>query len=141
MIERWTSNGAFDISLTMSCLSLWQIVEWLLWHNALFACDIFRSCFNCSYLMFPRFTVKSFSSKFRTWSRSMCFVFAQVQYYERLSPLVPLNLPLGSFSNIRTGDCIVTFSRRKIYKLKVSQSPNWFIFFYLYLFFISVPHA
>ncbi|CAH1416572.1 unnamed protein product [Lactuca virosa] len=42
----------------------------------------------------------------------------QVQYYERLSPLVPLKTPLGSFSNIRTGDCIVTFSRHKIYKLK-----------------------
>ncbi|XP_020259002.1 ATP-dependent RNA helicase SUV3, mitochondrial isoform X2 [Asparagus officinalis] len=42
----------------------------------------------------------------------------QVQYYERLSPLVPSKTPLGSFSNIRTGDCIVTFSRRGIYKLK-----------------------
>lgn len=42
----------------------------------------------------------------------------KVQYYERLSPLVPLKIPLGSFSNIRTGDCIVTFSRHKIYKLK-----------------------
>nr|XP_043624518.1 DExH-box ATP-dependent RNA helicase DExH16, mitochondrial [Erigeron canadensis] len=42
----------------------------------------------------------------------------QVQYYERLSPLTPLKKPLGSFSNIRTGDCIVTFSRHKIYKLK-----------------------
>ncbi|GKB93694.1 DExH-box ATP-dependent RNA helicase DExH16, mitochondrial, partial [Tanacetum coccineum] len=42
----------------------------------------------------------------------------QVQSYERLSPLVALKTPLGSFSNIRTGDCIVTFSRNKIYKLK-----------------------
>ncbi|RVX22368.1 DExH-box ATP-dependent RNA helicase DExH16, mitochondrial [Vitis vinifera] len=42
----------------------------------------------------------------------------QVQYYERLSPLVPLNVPLRSFSDIQTGDCIVTFSRRQIYKLK-----------------------
>ncbi|KAI8566288.1 hypothetical protein RHMOL_Rhmol02G0028700 [Rhododendron molle] len=42
----------------------------------------------------------------------------KVQYYERLSPLVPLKVPLGSFSNIQTGDCIVTFSRRMIYKLK-----------------------
>ncbi|PWA49221.1 Helicase, C-terminal [Artemisia annua] len=42
----------------------------------------------------------------------------QVQNYERLSPLVALKTPLGSFSNIRTGDCIVTFSRHKIYKLK-----------------------
>lgn len=42
----------------------------------------------------------------------------QVQYYERLSPLVPSKTQLGSFCNIRTGDCIVTFSRRQIYNLK-----------------------
>ncbi|GAV80610.1 Helicase_C domain-containing protein/SUV3_C domain-containing protein [Cephalotus follicularis] len=42
----------------------------------------------------------------------------KVQYYERLSPLVPLKVPLGSFNNIQTGDCIVTFSRQNIYKLK-----------------------
>ncbi|VFR02257.1 unnamed protein product [Cuscuta campestris] len=42
----------------------------------------------------------------------------QVEYYERLSPLVPLKVPLGPFTNIRTGDCIVTFSRPKIYRLK-----------------------
>ncbi|XP_057758693.1 DExH-box ATP-dependent RNA helicase DExH16, mitochondrial [Arachis stenosperma] len=42
----------------------------------------------------------------------------EVHYYERLSPLVPLKVPLGSYSNIRNGDCIVTFSRRDIYKLK-----------------------
>ncbi|KAF8660630.1 hypothetical protein HU200_057536 [Digitaria exilis] len=41
-----------------------------------------------------------------------------VQYYERLSPLVPLKSPLGSFSNIKAGDCLVTFSRREIYTLK-----------------------
>ncbi|KAM0870020.1 hypothetical protein ACQ4PT_040304 [Festuca glaucescens] len=41
-----------------------------------------------------------------------------VQYYERLSPLVPLKTTLGSFSNIKEGDCMVTFSRREIYKLK-----------------------
>ncbi|KAL2508978.1 ATP-dependent RNA helicase SUV3 [Forsythia ovata] len=42
----------------------------------------------------------------------------KVQYYERLSPLVPLKVPLGSFANIKTGDCIVTFSRREIYSIK-----------------------
>ncbi|KAJ4722507.1 ATP-dependent RNA helicase mitochondrial-like [Melia azedarach] len=42
----------------------------------------------------------------------------KVQSYERLSPLVPLKVPLGSFSNIRRGDCIVTFSRHEIYRLK-----------------------
>ncbi|CAN4092924.1 unnamed protein product [Withania somnifera] len=42
----------------------------------------------------------------------------KVQYYERLSPLVPLKVPLGSFSNIRTGDCVVTFSRTEIYRMK-----------------------
>ena len=44
-----------------------------------------------------------------------------VQFYERLSPLVPMKVPLGSFSNIQTGDCIVTFSRCNIYRLKVSD--------------------
>lgn len=47
--------------------------------------------------------------------------FPQIQYYERLSPLIPSKIPLGSFSNIQTGDCIVTFSRREIYKLKVRK--------------------
>ncbi|KAK9930856.1 hypothetical protein M0R45_018164 [Rubus argutus] len=47
----------------------------------------------------------------------------EVQFYERLSPLVPMKVPLGSFSNIRTGDCIVTFSRREIYRLK-KQKPK-----------------
>lgn len=42
----------------------------------------------------------------------------EVQYYDRLSPLVPLKVPLGSYKNIRTGDCIVSFSRKKIYELK-----------------------
>ncbi|PIN02791.1 Mitochondrial RNA helicase SUV3, DEAD-box superfamily [Handroanthus impetiginosus] len=42
----------------------------------------------------------------------------KVQHYERLSPLVPSKVPLGSFSNIQTGDCIVTFSRYEIYKIK-----------------------
>ncbi|KMZ66772.1 ATP-dependent RNA helicase, mitochondrial (SUV3) [Zostera marina] len=42
----------------------------------------------------------------------------KVQYYERLSPLIPLEVPLESFSNIQTGDCVVTFSRQEIYKLK-----------------------
>ncbi|QCD91826.1 P-loop containing nucleoside triphosphate hydrolase [Vigna unguiculata] len=42
----------------------------------------------------------------------------EVQFYERLSPLIPLNVPLGSFSNVRNGDCIVTFSRMEIYRLK-----------------------
>ncbi|XP_027121323.1 DExH-box ATP-dependent RNA helicase DExH16, mitochondrial isoform X2 [Coffea arabica] len=42
----------------------------------------------------------------------------KVQHYDRLSPLIPLKVPLGSFSNIRTGDCIVTFSRQEIYRLK-----------------------
>ncbi|KAI5440284.1 DExH-box ATP-dependent RNA helicase DExH16, mitochondrial isoform X1 [Lathyrus oleraceus] len=42
----------------------------------------------------------------------------EVQYYERLSPLVPMKFPLRSLSDVKNGDCIVTFSRRDIYKLK-----------------------
>lgn len=52
----------------------------------------------------------------------MIYIVVQVHLYDRLSPLVPLKTPLRSFSDIRTGDCIVTFSRHKIYKLKVR--PN-----------------
>lgn len=62
-----------------------------------------------------------------------CWVYVaeQIQYYERLSPLVPLKSTLGSFSNIKAGDCMVTFSRREIYKLKVGILQvivqQWFI--------------
>ncbi|XP_058106186.1 ATP-dependent RNA helicase SUV3, mitochondrial isoform X2 [Magnolia sinica] len=42
----------------------------------------------------------------------------KVECYERLLPLIPSKVPLGSFDNIQTGDCVVTFSRRQIYKLK-----------------------
>lgn len=57
--------------------------------------------------------------------------FLQVQYYERLSPLVPLKIPLGSFANIKTGDCIVTFSRREIYRIKVRKIDHWDIITYI----------
>lgn len=55
---------------------------------------------------------------------SLC---CQVQYYERLSPLVPLKVPLGSFSKIRTGDCVVTFSRTEIYKMKVRNNLTHYV--------------
>eukprot|EP01018_Ginkgo_biloba_P038820 Gb_37678 [translate_table: standard] len=42
----------------------------------------------------------------------------KVKYYERLSPLIPSKMPLGSFLDIQRGDCIVAFSRRDIYSIK-----------------------
>ncbi|VVB01126.1 unnamed protein product [Arabis nemorensis] len=42
----------------------------------------------------------------------------QVLTYERLSPLVPLKVPVQSVSDIKTGDCLVTFSRKDIYAHK-----------------------
>lgn len=42
----------------------------------------------------------------------------EVQYYERLSPLIPLGRPLGSFVDIQRGDCVVAFSRNTIYSIK-----------------------
>ncbi|CAH8317166.1 unnamed protein product [Eruca vesicaria subsp. sativa] len=42
----------------------------------------------------------------------------EVITYERLSPLVPLKVPVRSVSDIKTGDCLVTFSRKDIYKHK-----------------------
>ncbi|XP_010449989.1 PREDICTED: DExH-box ATP-dependent RNA helicase DExH16, mitochondrial-like [Camelina sativa] len=42
----------------------------------------------------------------------------EVHTYERLSPLVPLKEPVSSVSSIKTGDCLVTFSRKDIYAYK-----------------------
>ncbi|KAL1220666.1 DExH-box ATP-dependent RNA helicase DExH16 [Cardamine amara subsp. amara] len=42
----------------------------------------------------------------------------EVHTYERLSPLVPLMNPVSSVSSIKTGDCLVTFSRKDIYAHK-----------------------
>lgn len=42
----------------------------------------------------------------------------EVLTYERLSPLVPLKVPVRSVSDIKTGDCLVTFSRKDIYRHK-----------------------
>ncbi|ONM09136.1 DExH-box ATP-dependent RNA helicase DExH16 mitochondrial [Zea mays] len=66
--------------------------------------------------MYVDISVYLYAWKISKFNRS--YVVEQVQYYERLSPLVPLKSPLGSFSNIKAGDCLVSFSRRGIYKLK-----------------------
>ena len=43
----------------------------------------------------------------------------QVCRYERLSPLVPLNSSLGGqFKSIRSGDCVVVFSREKLFRVR-----------------------
>jgi hypothetical protein len=39
-----------------------------------------------------------------------------------------MKVPLRSLSDIKNGDCVVTFSRRDIYKLKV----NFHIYFFLH---------
>lgn len=45
----------------------------------------------------------------------------QVKNYQRLKPLVPLNYSLnGLFQNIRPGDCVVAFSRKRIFSIKQS---------------------
>lgn len=39
--------------------------------------------------------------------------------YKRLSPLVPLNFSLGGqFKSIRSGDCVVVFSREKLFRVR-----------------------
>lgn len=39
--------------------------------------------------------------------------------YKRLSPLVPLNSSLGGqFKSIRSGDCVVVFSREKLFRVR-----------------------
>lgn len=42
----------------------------------------------------------------------------EITYYNRLSPLVVGKTSLQSYSRVESGDCIVTFSRRSIYKIK-----------------------
>uniref|UniRef100_A0A1J3CSH2 RNA helicase n=1 Tax=Noccaea caerulescens TaxID=107243 RepID=A0A1J3CSH2_NOCCA len=49
----------------------------------------------------------------------------EVHTYERLSPLVALKVPVQSVSDIKTGDCLVTFSRKKIYAYKkIIEKPG-----------------
>ncbi|XLR16762.1 hypothetical protein S83_044700, partial [Arachis hypogaea] len=71
--------------------------------------------------------------KFKLWA--FIGIMFQVRTYfpsERLSPLVLLKVPLGSYSSIRNGDCIVTFLRRDIYKLKV-RSYNFYIIIFFFV--------
>jgi ATP-dependent RNA helicase SUPV3L1/SUV3 len=51
----------------------------------------------------------------------------EVCRYERLSPLVPLDYSLeGDFKNITDGDCVVVFSRTKLYQVrkKIESATN-----------------
>lgn len=49
----------------------------------------------------------------------MCHISMQVMQYERLSPLLPLKKSLqSSFKRIGPGDCVVTFSRRNVFKIR-----------------------
>lgn len=41
-----------------------------------------------------------------------------IKSYERLSPLTISKSPLTTFKNIQAGDCIVSFSRRNLYRIK-----------------------
>lgn len=43
-----------------------------------------------------------------------------VNRYNRLSPLIPATSALESYSNIEPGDCVVGFSRSKLYQIKAS---------------------
>ena len=52
---------------------------------------------------------------------------SQVCRYERLSPLVPLNHSLeGDFKNVSNGDCVVIFSREKLFRIrrKIETATN-----------------
>ncbi|CAA7045336.1 unnamed protein product [Microthlaspi erraticum] len=49
----------------------------------------------------------------------------EVHTYERLSPLVAMKVPVQSVSDIKTGDCLVTFSRKDIYAYKkIIEKPG-----------------
>jgi ATP-dependent RNA helicase SUPV3L1/SUV3 len=52
----------------------------------------------------------------------------EVRRYERLSPLQPQREAVGSWAEIKPGDCVVAFSRKKLFQLKneieVATSPR-----------------
>jgi ATP-dependent RNA helicase SUPV3L1/SUV3 len=43
-----------------------------------------------------------------------------VHEYQRMSPLTPATVALGSYSDIAPGDCVIGFSRSKLYQIKAS---------------------
>ena len=52
----------------------------------------------------------------------------EVRGYKRLSPLQPQRKAMGSWAEIKAGDCVVAFSRKKLFQLKneieVATSPR-----------------
>lgn len=44
----------------------------------------------------------------------------EVRRYNRLLPLVISDHAVGSYKNIRPGDCVVAFSRRSIFEIKAT---------------------
>lgn len=45
----------------------------------------------------------------------------EIHHYRRLTPLVPLDRSLrGDYTKVRSGDCIITFSRSKIFEVRKS---------------------
>ena len=53
------------------------------------------------------------------YHHTSCIYSLQVCRYKRLSPLVPLNSSLGGqFKSIRSGDCVVVFSREKLLRVR-----------------------
>lgn len=70
---------------------------------------------------------------YKTFEKPYGFTMSQVQSYERLLPLVPLNYPVKSVSDIKRGDCVVTFSRRQIYQFKVGDVSKLLVFHYSFI--------
>lgn len=44
----------------------------------------------------------------------------EIKHYKRLGKLTVLDEPIGNFNNLKSGDCVVVFSKRKILELKCS---------------------
>lgn len=42
----------------------------------------------------------------------------EVREYERLSPLLPDTRPMRDWDEVEPGDCVVAFSRKKLFQLK-----------------------
>lgn len=54
-------------------------------------------------------------------SLTLLYSVVQVCWYKRLSPLVPLDNSLeGDLRNVTDGDCVVVFSREKLFRVRRS---------------------
>jgi ATP-dependent RNA helicase SUPV3L1/SUV3 len=57
----------------------------------------------------------------RAWC---CVMMLQVREYGRLTPLAVSDSPLGDYSKVQAGDCVVAFSKQDIFAIKKEIEAN-----------------